>query len=178
MLLLEHGIAFLAVNQLHRNALAHPFRGTPDALLQAVWRGGARQAQCKELLLVHLLIGIRCNAGDLWATSLKLIAGSPCQCCASHGFELGIDLRRAAHASGQVLGEVKDPFLFAVPAALAFGGICVVAFQRDRGVCLGVAKSHAGTIQLNHHLAHCGDIALRAELAHAHRMRGRCCQPP
>ena len=176
--LLEHGLAVLAINQLHGNALAHAFRGTPDALLQTVRGGGTRQAQRKVLLLVHLLISVRCNIADLRATRLKLIAGVACQRCAGDRFELRVEFGRAFDASGQVLGKVEYPFFFAVPAACALGCHGVRALQRYRRCGLGVAKAHTGAIELNHHLADLAHIALGAELPHPDSVR--CCQaqPP
>ena len=176
--LLENGIAILAVNQLHRNALAHAFRRTPDTLLEAVCRGSARQAQCKVLLLIHLFIGIRRDISNLRATRLKLIAGSARQRFAIDTFELRIEHSRAAHASGQILGEVEHPFLFAVPAALPLGGLSITALQVDGSGGLGVAKAHGRCIKLHDHLPHLAHITLRAELAHTGCMCNHGAQAP
>ena len=176
--LLEHGIAILALNQLHRNALTHAFRRAPDALLEAVCRGSARQAQRKVLLLINLFIGVRCDISNLRATRLKLIAGSARQYFAIDSFELRIERSRAAHASGQILGEVKHPFLFAVPAALPLGSLSISALQVDGSGGLGVAKAHSRCIKLHDHLPHLAHITLRAELAHTGCMCSHGAQAP
>ena len=178
MALLEHGLAVLALDQLHGNALAHTFGGTPDALLEAVDGCRARQAQSKVLLLVHLFIGVGRNAGHLRSAGLELIAGCARQGRTRDALELRVELGRATHAGGQVLGKVEDPFLFAVPAPRALGGLRIAALQIDRRRGLGVAKAHGCPIELHHHLAHLAYIALRAELAHPHGMGRRGRQAP
>ena len=183
-LLLEHGVALLALDQLDGNALAHAFIGAPDVLLQALHCRCARKAQGEILLLIHSVPGLRRNVFYLGAAGLKLIAFRTRQQGSRHGFEGFIDLRGTAHARRQRVGKIKNPFLVAIPAPRAFGGIGIAAAQGDWGLRLGVAQPHRRVVHLHNNLANLGHIALRAELTYANSMgtqgahAKKCAQAP
>ena len=163
--------ALRAFNQAHGNALADAFGLAPDVLLHAGQRRCAIQLQDEKLLFVNLAPRAGVRLLHKRTAAIEGVAASARQCCARGRFEAWFQLRRAAHAGRQVVGEIKHPFALTRPAATALAGLRVAAQQRQRRGRLRVAKTHRCGVELHHHLARAGDFALRRETGDLQRLR-------
>ncbi len=164
---LEDAAPLLALDQSHRDALAHAVHGAVGMLFDALGARGRIEAEDERLILVDALVAFVGQAvadGGTAGMEIEALAGG--EGISGKRCDAALEGEAAGDACRQILGEVIGPVAAIHPAAAAGDG----AFDVEGRHFPRLAERHHLLGEAGGHLAHLLHFALRRK--QFHRFRG------